>query len=142
MFIVSEAEWNRIVQAHPGGVSRNVNEQKRDGKVSKKGAWSCDRQLLAPNTVGSEKMYEGIDFKIVADSKAPFRSVTKIWDDGHVDMTVTRLLAGEGANGWRSIEGNGYVEYTDVFPKKRDLTEYKRHCLAESRGRFKCVENF
>jgi SPX domain protein involved in polyphosphate accumulation len=72
----------------------------------------------------------------------PVKVQTTYWDDGHVDMYVTKLLAGETDDGWRSVSKKDCDIYTDVFTEKRKYRSFRREHKMEYKGRFSCVENF
>ncbi len=41
-------------------------------------------------------------------NKGAYQTVTRFWDDGRVDMTVTKIFAGECSEGWRSEVKKGF----------------------------------
>ncbi len=143
MYKVGISEWNKICLKYPEFVRKNILERVDNGKVSKRGEWSCLKQLLSHDPEDHlNVVYENIDFKIVEDNKLPIQTVTKYWDNGNVDMVATRIMAGEPESSWSSTHGKGFEEYTDLFPNERGYREFKKQCTLESVGKFNCVENF
>jgi hypothetical protein len=148
MYRIGRQEWERICKEHPEYVCRNINNYRRNGRVSKKGEWSCFEQLLSKDPRHLTNMIrENIDFEIVDEPKMAIKAVTTYWDDGHVDMLVTRIIAGEDVakeevNTWHSVSKKSCEEYTDVFSSERDYKEYRNQCREDYKNLFSCTEKF
>ena len=66
MYQINKKEWDRLKREHPDYVCRNFYQHEHNGKISKKGDWSCFEYLLSRNPEhGTSLIFEHIHFEIV-----------------------------------------------------------------------------